>query len=101
MLDKWHVIVGSKNSALLCRKTRSYGDHMTMTLAVRGWHAHNYPIVCTVMQLHPVLGLSTRFGACSWSEHIEVCFGEPETTILKEENGRRPIFFIFWLNEVP
>jgi hypothetical protein len=31
----------------------------------------------------------------------EVRFGEPETTSLKEENGRRPIFFIFWLNEVP
>ena len=31
----------------------------------------------------------------------EVCFGEPETTSLKEENGRRPIFFIFWPNEVP
>jgi hypothetical protein len=30
-----------------------------------------------------------------------VCFGEVETTSLKEENGRRPIFFIFWPNEVP
>jgi hypothetical protein len=31
----------------------------------------------------------------------EVRIGEPETTSLKEENGRRPIFFIFWPNEVP
>jgi hypothetical protein len=30
-----------------------------------------------------------------------VRFGEPETSSLKEENGRRPIFFIFWPNEVP
>jgi hypothetical protein len=30
----------------------------------------------------------------------EVQIGEPETTSLKEENGRRPIFFIFWPNEV-
>jgi hypothetical protein len=30
-----------------------------------------------------------------------VHFGEPETTNLKEENGRRPIFFVFWPNEVP
>jgi hypothetical protein len=34
-------------------------------------------------------------------ERPEVHFGEPETTSLKEENGRRPIFFIFWPNEVP
>jgi hypothetical protein len=34
-------------------------------------------------------------------ERMEVRFGEPETTSLKEENGRRPIFFIFWPNEVP
>jgi hypothetical protein len=33
-------------------------------------------------------------------ERTEVHFGEPETTSLKEENGRRPIFFIFWPNEV-
>jgi hypothetical protein len=31
----------------------------------------------------------------------EVCFGEPKTTSLKEENGRRPNFFIFWPDEVP
>jgi hypothetical protein len=60
----------------------------------------------TVLQFAPfcgcarVLGLSMRFGACSWFKHIEVRFGEPETTSLKEENGRRPIFFIFWPNEV-
>ena len=28
-------------------------------------------------------------------------FGEPETTSLKEENGKRPNFFSFWPNEVP
>jgi hypothetical protein len=33
--------------------------------------------------------------------HIEVRIGEPKTSSLKEENGRRPIFFIFWPNEVP
>jgi hypothetical protein len=33
--------------------------------------------------------------------HIGVCFGEPETTSLKEENGKRPNFFSFWPNEVP
>jgi hypothetical protein len=30
----------------------------------------------------------------------EVRNGEPETTSLKEENARRPIFFIFWPDEV-
>jgi hypothetical protein len=30
----------------------------------------------------------------------EVQNGEPETTSLKEKNGRRPNFFIFWPNEV-
>ena len=74
--------------------------HVPTSLTVRGWRAHNRPTVCTVMWLCLVLGLSMHFGACSWSEHIEVCFGEPETTSLKEENGRRPIFFIFWPNEV-
>jgi hypothetical protein len=33
--------------------------------------------------------------------HTGVHFGELETTSLKEENGRRPNFFIFWPNEVP
>jgi hypothetical protein len=33
--------------------------------------------------------------------HRRCEFGEPETTSLKEENGRRPNFFIFWPNEVP
>jgi hypothetical protein len=33
-------------------------------------------------------------------ECTEVPFGELETTSFKEENGRRPIFFIFWPNEV-
>jgi hypothetical protein len=70
------------------------------SLTVRGWRAHNRPTVCTVMRLRPVLGLSTHFGASSWFNVQEVRFGEPETTSLKEENGRRPIFFIFWPNEV-
>jgi hypothetical protein len=48
-----------------------------------------------------VMGLNTCFGACSWFKHTEVRFGEPETTSLKEENGRKPIFLIFWPIEVP
>jgi hypothetical protein len=74
---------------------------MPVVLAVRGWTRPNHPTVWTIFQLCSVLGLSTRFGACSGFKHTEVRFGEPETTSLKEENGRRPIFFIFWPNEVP
>ena len=48
-----------------------------------------------------VLGLNTHFGACSWCKHTEVHFGEPETASLKEENGKKPIFLIFWPIEVP
>jgi hypothetical protein len=48
-----------------------------------------------------VLGLNMHFGACSWFKHTEVCFGEPVSVSLKEENGRRPIFLIFWPIEVP
>jgi hypothetical protein len=32
--------------------------------------------------------------------HTQVRNGEPETTSLRENNGRRPNFFIFWPNEV-
>ena len=48
-----------------------------------------------------VLGLNTCFGACSWFKHTEVRFGKPVSASLKEENGRRPIFLISWLIEVP
>ena len=60
----------------------------------------------TVLQFSPffgyacVLGLSTRFGACSGFKHTEVRFGELEPARFKEEDGRRPIFLIFWLIEV-
>jgi hypothetical protein len=53
-------------------------------------------------RLHLVLGLNMRlFGACSGFKHTEVRFGEPEPASLKEEDGRRPIFLIFWPIEVP
>jgi hypothetical protein len=48
-----------------------------------------------------VLGLNMRFGPRSWFKHTEVRFVDAETTSLKEENGRRPIFLIFWPIEVP
>jgi hypothetical protein len=73
---------------------------MPESLAVRGWCAHNRPTVCTIFCVMPGAGFKRCFGACSWFNVQEVCFGEPETTSLKEENGRRPIFFIFWPNEV-
>jgi hypothetical protein len=76
-------------------------DHITTTLVVGGFSSINRPTVCTFFRLCTVLGLSTHFGACSGFKHTEVHFGEPETASLKEENGRRPIFFIFWPIKVP
>jgi hypothetical protein len=61
----------------------------------------NGSTVCTVMRLHTGVGFKHEFGACSWFNVQEVRFGEPETTSLKEENGRRPIFFNFSPIEVP
>jgi hypothetical protein len=61
----------------------------------------NGSIVCTVMWLRTGAGFKHEFGACSWFNVQEVHFGKPKTTSLKEENGRRPIFFIFWPIEVP
>ena len=61
----------------------------------------NGSTVCTVMRLHTGVGFKHEFGACSCFNVQEVRFGEPETTSLKEENGRRPIFFNFWSIEVP
>jgi hypothetical protein len=76
--------------------------HVPESLAVRGWRRPNHPTVCTVIQLHAcAVGFKHGFGVCSWFKHTEVHFGEPETASLKEENGRRPIFFIFWPIEVP
>jgi hypothetical protein len=63
---------------------------------VRGWHAHNHPTVHTVGTVAPSAGFKLEFGVCSGFKHTEVCFGEPEPTSLKEKNGRRPIFLIFW-----
>jgi hypothetical protein len=73
-------------------------DLVTESLAVRGWRTHNHSYSLAIFA---VLGLNTRFGACSWFKHTEVRFGEPEPTSLKEEDGRRPIFLIFWPIEVP
>jgi hypothetical protein len=56
--------------------------------------------VCTIMWLHVSVGFKHEFGACSGFKHTEVRFGEPEPASLKEENGRRPIFLIFWPIEV-
>jgi hypothetical protein len=41
-----------------------------------------------------------HFGACSGFKHTKVHFGKPEPASLKEENGRMPIFLIFWPIEV-
>jgi hypothetical protein len=53
-----------------------------------------------VLRYGCVLGFSMSFLSVFLVERPEVRFGEPETTSLKEENGSRPIFFIFWPNEV-
>jgi hypothetical protein len=89
------------NLALFLFCAWSYGTHVPVVLAVRGWRRPNRPTVWTIFRLCTVLGLNTHFGACSGFKHTEVRFGEPEPTSLKEENGRRPIFFIFWPIEVP
>jgi hypothetical protein len=73
---------------------------MPKALAVRGWARPNCSMVCTIFRLCTGAGFKHEFGACSGFKHTEVHFGEPEPTSLKEENGRRPIFFIFWPNEV-
>jgi hypothetical protein len=70
-------------------------------LAVGGFSSVNGSTVCTVFWLCMVLGLNMHFGACSGFKHTEVRFGEPEPASLKEEDGRRPIFLIFWPIEVP
>jgi hypothetical protein len=70
------------------------------SLTVRGWRHPNHPTVCIVIRLHTCAGFKHGFGACSWFKHTEVRFGEPVSTSLKEENGRRPIFLIFWPIEV-
>jgi hypothetical protein len=60
----------------------------------------------TVLQFAPFCGCARcagfkhEFGACSGFKHTEVRFGEPEPASLKEEDGRRPIFLIFWPIEV-
>jgi hypothetical protein len=53
------------------------------------------------VEMHMCAGF--RHGKCPEARLLtqEVRIGEPETTSLKEENGRRPNFFIFWPNEVP
>jgi hypothetical protein len=69
-------------------------------LAVRGWRHPNHPTVCTVIRLCTCVGFS-RYILCVCQVHsTEVCFVDAETTSLKEENGRRPIFLIFWPIEV-
>jgi hypothetical protein len=68
---------------------------------VRGWHAHNRPTVCTVGAVAPGAGFLRYILRVCQVHGTRVRFGEPETASLKEENGRRPISFIFWPNEVP
>jgi hypothetical protein len=67
---------------------------------VRGWRALNRPTVCTVGAVAPGAGFSRHLLRVCQVQWTRVHFGEPETTSLKEENGRRPIFFIFWPIEV-
>jgi hypothetical protein len=62
----------------------------------------NRPTVCISYSVaHACAGFKHGFGACSWFKHTEVRFGEPVSASLKEENGRRPNFLIFWPIEVP
>ena len=75
--------------------------HVLESLVVRGRRRPNRPTVWTGFWLCAVLGLNTHCGACSWFKHTEVRFGKPESASLKEENGRRPMFLIFWPIEVP
>jgi hypothetical protein len=51
--------------------------------------------------LHLVLGFHAIYCVCARFISTRVHFGEPEPASLKEENGRRPIFLIFWPIEVP
>jgi hypothetical protein len=51
-------------------------------------------------RLHPVLGFYAIYCVCARFNGTRVRFVDAETTSLKEENGRRPIFFIFWPIEV-
>jgi hypothetical protein len=73
---------------------------MPNSLEVGGFSSVNGLTVCTIFRNCSVLGLNMRFGACSWFKHTEVHFGKPVSARLKEENGRRPNFLIFWLIEV-
>jgi hypothetical protein len=70
------------------------------SLTVKGWRRPNRPTACIVIRLCACAGFKHGFGVCSWFKHIEVRFGEPVSASLKEENGRRPIFLIFWPIEV-
>jgi hypothetical protein len=79
---------------------RGHMDLVTVVLTVGGQKFVNHSTVWTIFRLCAVLGLSTCFGACYGFKHTEVRFGEPEPAILKEEDGRRPIFLIFWPIEV-
>ena len=69
-------------------------------LTVGGISSINGSTVCTVLQLSAGVGFKHEFGACSWFKHTKVHFGEPVSASLKEEDGRRPIFFVFWPIEV-
>jgi hypothetical protein len=71
------------------------------SLAVRGWRRLNHPTVFTIGVVTPGSGfLRLKWHVC-WVHSTRVHFGEPVSASLKEENGRRPIFLIFWPIEVP
>ena len=62
---------------------------------VRGWHALNRPMVCTIGTVAPGDGFS-HYLLCVCQVHTtRVQFVDAETTSLKRETSRRPNFFVF------
>jgi hypothetical protein len=69
--------------------------------AVRGWHALNRSMICTVGTVAPGAGFLCLNERVSQVHSRRVRIVEPKTTSLKRETSRRPNFFIFRPIEVP